>query len=414
MALAPTKVRLATHGMAIAQTLLWACLYYSFPATLLTWHQQLAWSIADVSLAFTICLVASALCSPFIGRLIDKGFGPQILSCSALLGGMALLAVSQVQNLWQFYAAGLVLGCASAGCLYEPCFAFLTRYRGDNAKSAITKVTLYAGFAGTLSFPLCHYLIDLLGWRITSVSLALIVLLIATPLLFISAKLIQGAQSSALRKTQAIAGTQQSNAPNAQLKNAVFWFIALAFSLSALNHTVLVNFLLPSMHSLNFSADNAVLVMAMIGPMQVLGRIAMISVDKRLSNTLITMLCFGSLLVAAGLLWQLEQLQHLIWLFVVLQGSAYGVTSILRPVLTKQLLGEQGFGAISGMLAVPYLLASASAPFLGAFAWQLNQQQGIFGLVSLSAGLGFVAMAASCLQQTAKATHYQKLTAKPK
>ena len=66
------------------------------------------------------------------------------------------------------------------------------------------------------------------------------------------------------------------------------------------------------------------------------------------------------------------------------------------------------------MLAVPYLLASASAPFLGAFALQLNQQQGIFGLVSLSAGLGFVAMAACCLQQTAKITRYQKLTAKPK
>ncbi|MEE1674784.1 MFS transporter [Agarivorans aestuarii] len=414
MAATLLRVRLATHGMAIAQTLLWASLYYSFPAMLLTWHQQLSWSIADVSLAFTLALVASALCSPFIGRLIDKGFGPQVLSLSALLGGLALLAVSQVEHLWQFYGAWLLLGCTSAGCLYEPCFAFLTRYRGSDAKSAITKVTLYAGFAGTVSFPLCHYLVGLVGWRATSVGLALIVIFIATPLLFSCAKLIQGAKKPVSPQAKTRLASTPSKGVSHSLKSAMFWFIAIAFSLSALNHTVLVSFLLPSMHVINFSPNDAVLVMAMIGPMQVVGRIAMMSVDNRLSNTVITMLCFGSLLVAASLLWQLNNSHQLIWLFVVLQGSAYGVTSILRPVLTKQLLGEESFGAISGLLAVPYLLASASAPFLGAYAWQVNQQQGIFSLVSLSAVLGFVAMAACCLQQAAKTTNYQKLTAKPK
>ena len=52
--------------------------------------------------------------------------------------------------------------------------------------------------------------------------------------------------------------------------------------------------------------------------------------------------------------------------FAVTQGAAYGVTNILRPVVTAESLGRTGFGAISGLQAVPNLAGFAIAPFLGA------------------------------------------------
>src|SRR3546814_10702611 len=67
-------------------------------------------------------------------------------------------------------------------CLYEPCFAFLTRTRGGDARRAITRITLIAGLAGTVSFPTANLLAELFGWRAATSGFAAGILLLAVPL----------------------------------------------------------------------------------------------------------------------------------------------------------------------------------------------------------------------------------------
>ena len=45
--------------------------------------------------------------------------------------------------------------------------------------------------------------------------------------------------------------------------------------------------------------------------------------------------------------------------FVLFQGSAFGLTSIIRPVITAEFLGRRNFGVVSGLIALPYLSATA-------------------------------------------------------
>ena len=59
--------------LAIAETIIWATLYYLFPALLLEWEQDLGWSKTELAGAFTMALVVTALLAPFVGRLIDHG-----------------------------------------------------------------------------------------------------------------------------------------------------------------------------------------------------------------------------------------------------------------------------------------------------------------------------------------------------
>lgn len=59
--------------------------------------------------------------------------------------------------------------------------------------------------------------------------------------------------------------------------------------------------------------------------------------------------------------------QGAILAFALVQGAANGVASILRPVVTAELLGREGFGAISGAIAVAPLAGAALAPVLGAW-----------------------------------------------
>ena len=91
--------------LALAETIVWAAMFYSFPALLLEWERDLGWSKTELSGAFTLALALSALLAPVMGRFIDHGKGHLVLTGSALLGAVSLAFLSYASSLWQFYAA---------------------------------------------------------------------------------------------------------------------------------------------------------------------------------------------------------------------------------------------------------------------------------------------------------------------
>ena len=177
--------------LAIGQTLAWASIYYVFPALLLRWEQDLGWSKADLTAAITMAVLVSAVASPLTGRIIDRGYGATLMAGSALLGGAGLdRALSFVAELWQFYAVWLVIGLAMTGCLYEPCFAIVTRARGAKARDGIVLITLVAGFASTISYPTVYTLAEAMGWRATIQVLAVVVIAAVVPILWYGGRLL--------------------------------------------------------------------------------------------------------------------------------------------------------------------------------------------------------------------------------
>ena len=139
--------------LAIGQTLVWAGLFYIFPALLLRWENDFGWSKTELTAAIMFAVLLSAFFSPLSGKIIDRGRGAELMTGCAVFGGICLAILSMVEQAWQFYAVWLCIGVAMAGCLYEPCLALVTRNRGEKAKSSIIFITLVAGFASTISFP---------------------------------------------------------------------------------------------------------------------------------------------------------------------------------------------------------------------------------------------------------------------
>ena len=131
----------AVAMLAAGETIVWACLYYIFPALLLRWEHVFDWSKVELTGAITLALIVSALCSPLFGKLIDRGFGPALMGGGALLGGIILWLLILVSELWQFYTVWIVIGVCFTACLYEPCFALLTRAYGKEAKRSIITVS---------------------------------------------------------------------------------------------------------------------------------------------------------------------------------------------------------------------------------------------------------------------------------
>ena len=323
-------------------------------------------------MAFTGAILMAAIFAPIAGRQIDRGNGPKVLTFAALIGAALVALLPFANSVWMFGAIWLGVGACLGGCLYETCFSLITRTRGDNARRDITLVTLFAGLAGTLSFPLSNAISDAYGWHSAIWTMAGLVAFVGVPLVWHATSFLEKEyqKENAARDDE----TKETHSSifniRSVLSKPAFWFIAIGFAMLGCNHGVIINHILPILTDRGLTGDAAVLAASMIGPMQVAGRLVMMAAESRVSSHAITSACFVGVACAGAALYFSAVVPALVVVFVILQGSDHGVTSIMRPVITKEILGTQNFGAISGAVAVPYLLAWAAAPVAGSLLWE--------------------------------------------
>ncbi len=160
---APVRV-IGTLGTT--QTLAWASSYY-LPAMLADpMARDLGVSAPTVYAAFSVAMVASALAGPWAGQAIDRHGGRIVLVGTSLLFALGLGMLGTAQGLWTMLGAWIVIGIAMGAGLYEAAFSSLVRLYGHQARGAITGITLIAGFASTVGWPLSA------GWKRNSAGAA--------------------------------------------------------------------------------------------------------------------------------------------------------------------------------------------------------------------------------------------------
>lgn len=377
--------------LAVAQTIVWAAMYYSFPALLPWWERDLGWSKAVLSGAFTAALVLTALLAPFAGRLIDRGLARVVHPGGALAGAALLVALSQVHEPWQFYAVWLGLGVAMSVSLYEAAFAIITVTVGGRAREAITAVTLVAGFAGTVSFPSAHFLAGLFGWRGAVLCFAAAIVFVAIPLMLWGLRLLE--RHRAAPATAGPDGAAEGRA--AVTRRPAFWLLGFAFGAIGLVHGLVLAHLLPILADRGVAEGAAVLAASMIGPMQVAGRIVMLATEKRLSTFGAALACYTGIGLGATALLFAGAAPWLVGAFVLLHGAGYGTASIVRPVLTAEVLGRRRYGVIAGMLAIPFMGGFAIGPTVAALVWELGGYDLVLTLAVGFAAAGLVAVVAA-------------------
>ncbi|MEE9315244.1 MAG: MFS transporter [Rhizobiaceae bacterium] len=354
-----------TLPLALGQTIIWAASFYLLPALLPALEAGTDWSKAHITGALTVALLVSATAAPFVGRGIDLGFGRTIMVTSMACTGLLLLVFSFADNLWLLYGCWFGIGLCMAGMLYEPCFAIVTRHYGADARRVITHITLVAGFAGTLSFPINNYLSAEFSWQIAVRFFAFAALLLALPLSWVSlGKLYKALPIAPPKLTPPTFKTTRNR--------ALFWSLALAFTLGGLNHGMVIAHLLPMLAERGMSQNLAVIAAMLIGPMQVLGRFIFMLFGNKTSSKTTALICLGGMALAAALLWAANASAPLIFLATAIQGGTWGLVSITKPTIIREMLGQVNFGVISGQLASVFTFGIALAPFFGTFLWGIG------------------------------------------
>ncbi|MEM7240403.1 MAG: MFS transporter, partial [Pseudomonadota bacterium] len=319
--------------LSLGQLIAWAGLYYLFAALLLTWETETGWTKPELTLALALAVFASGLAAPLVGRVIDAGQGPRLIGLVTAAGGMMVIALPYAPGLTAFYGLWCLIGLSNAGALYEACFALVTRTLGDRARRGITIITLIAGFASMVSFSGAAALTSLLGWQTAVQIFGALVVFVAAPASWTGARMLERAGRSAPPpKTPAPVTRPRTG-------SAVLLLLASAFPMMALNHGIVLNHLLPLLDERGLAPTTAVLAASLIGPMQVAGRIVMMLVEHRISTLAVTLTSFAGVLIAALCLLASQMAPALVFGAVVLQGAAYGLISIMKPVIIAQLMG---------------------------------------------------------------------------
>ena len=352
----------AILAFMVAETVIWAAIFYSFPALVLQWQGEFGWSVTQAMGAFSIALAVQGSAAPWVGRLIDRGRAPLGMPLGALGALIGLVALTQITTLWQFYAVWTWLGLMMGFTLYDAAFSVVTRARGPHARAAITAITLAAGFASTLAYPLTAVMIEIGGWRAAVWALAGLVLVLVLPLLWLGAKRLEVEVQS--RNLQP-AGKPTLAAQHI-MRRPGFWPLAGGFALTALGSAILLAHLLPLLTALGVPMGLAILAASTIGPAQVAARVLLMLAGARVSAWQVSLGAFILLSLAALTIGAAAALPVLALVFAVAQGMGNGVISILRPVVTRDVMGEVGFGESAGAVARLSLFAFAIAPGLGA------------------------------------------------
>lgn len=173
---------LVVSALGITQTLAWASTYYLTAvftdAVSADLHLSRTWFYSSVSAA----LLLSGLLGPLAGRIIDRYGGRDVLTATSLVFAAGLMLLSFVTGPIGLVAAWLVIGVGMGFGLYEAAFATVAGLYGREARNAITGITLFAGFASTVGWPLSAALIDAFGWRAALLGWAALHVLLGLPL----------------------------------------------------------------------------------------------------------------------------------------------------------------------------------------------------------------------------------------
>jgi MFS family permease len=336
-------------GLGTSQTLAWASSYYLIAILAAPMAQELGSSATAVFAAFSAALLLSAVLGPKVGRTIDRFGGREILAVSNLVFAAGLCILGLAPTFAVLVLGWLVMGIGMGLGLYDSAFAALGRIYGPGARSAITGITLVAGFASTVGWPLTAWGEATLGWRGTCLSWALAHIVLGLPLnLLVLPKLRQAAAKAA-----------ETAKPYVPMDRAM-WLLGFAFAAGWVVSTAMAAHLPRLLEAAGASTSQAVAAAALVGPAQVAARVLEAGflsryhplVSARLS-TLTHPVGAGLLLVGGG---------PIAMPFTLLHGAGNGILTIARGTVPLAVFGPENYGYRLGLIGAPARILQSGAP----------------------------------------------------
>lgn len=353
------------HALGIAQIVSWGSLYYSFPLLVGPMEEELGWGRTALNGALTLGLLVAGLAAFPAGLWLDRRGGRALMTAGSLLGALGLVLWAEVEALWAFYLLWAVLGVAQAATLYDPAFAVIATAFGAGYRRGITMLTLWGGFASTVFVPMTQGLIEGFGWRGALLGLAACNLVIGAAIHGIVLRGVGPGPPAAADRAPPMARHVLARAS----RSPVFWALLVSFSAYAVTFSAMTFHLVPVLAERGVPIASVVAAVAIVGPAQVVGRVALAAAGGRLGARVAGRVTV--LLLPAAILMLLAPIPGFGWLaaFAVVYGIANGIMTVVRSTSVPDLLTRDAYATLNGALAAPAMLLRALAPLAAAALW---------------------------------------------
>jgi MFS family permease len=389
-------------ALVLTQIIGYGTLYYSFSILAPSMAADFGWPREWIFAALSAALLTGGLVAPLAGRWMDRFGAGRVMAAGSIGAAVALAACALAPSGLIFVPALLAIEMAATLVQYGAAFPLLVQRHPDTAQRSIVYLTLIAGFASTLFWPLTTWLHGFMTWREVYLVFAALHLVICLP--------IHAAMAPRTRAPARSLATASTGAPApiagrlpAQARRSGFLLIATAFALQSFVSAAILVHMLPMLGALGLGLAG-VAVGALFGPAQVASRFINMLLGKDLPQLVLAIISATVLPLALLLLLVTAPSFVGAMLFAVLFGMGNGLYSIVGGTLPLALFGAEGYGARQGQLMSVRLIVGAAAPFLFALMLDRIGAEGALLLTALIGGGAILALLAISRLAEAPAT----------
>ncbi|MGJ7040908.1 MFS family permease [Shinella sp. BE166] len=347
----------ALAGLGTTQIIGYGTLYYCISILVPDIARDLAVSEPWVFGAFSVALLVGAFAAPTSGKLADRWGAGRVMAFGSIGSAATLVLTALTPSAWAFAVALALMQVVSAGVLYSTAFTAIIQAGGRKAQTSIVHLTLIAGFASSLFWPLTTWLHSAMTWREVLLLYAALHIVICLPVHWGLARLTSGAVADAHRADVSLEETVVQ-----QNRNLVFLLMLLGFAIEGYALSAMLVHIVPLTQALGLGAAGLV-VASLFGPAQVASRLINLVFGGDLSQVWLAVI--AAVLMPIGIVVLLGTTPSFTGavVFAVLMGLGSGLTSIVSGTLPLELFGRHGYGSRLGWSTSAKQVTSALAPF---------------------------------------------------
>jgi MFS family permease len=356
--------------------------------------EEFGWSRSEISACITVFTIASAICFPLIGRLIDKFGAKKILLPSMLFLALLLSSISLfVTEIWHLLIVFLLIGILAAGTntvSYVPVIsAWFDRNRGLAIGLSISGIGL-----GFFYVPLLvQFLIDEYSWRSAYFGLSAVIVLIAMPLIALVMK-----ETPALLNLTVDGDSHKQPSDGyfklgfetaETIRKPEFWILMVTFIFLSFVLNGLLSHLVPMLTDRGTPAAHAAKVAATVGITVFISRIGVGYLVDRFFAPRVAVCMFG--LSALGLLsFASGASGNIAFVSAIFIGLSLGAELDLMAYLVSRYFGLRSFASIYGILLSGIVVGAGAAPVF--FALWFDSSGSYTGILWISVILNLIAV----------------------
>lgn len=372
----------AVWMLGTTQVIGYGTVYYSLAILADSIAADFDMPVSWIFAGFSLALLFGGAVAPIVGRRIDMNGAPSVMAVGSLAAGLALVFAAWAPNHLVFGIGLIAIEIASTLMLYDAAFAALVQTCGTDARPRITHLTLIAGFASTLFWPLTTWLHGWLDWRDVFMVFAGLNLLVCLPLHLILTGLPRSFEIQQDARLSAGAPSRPAPAIQAPINRRIFGLVTLGFALSGFLLSAVLAQMVPMLTAMGLGAS-ALAVSTLFGPAQVLVRFVNMIVGVRQHPLTVTIVSAAMVPLAAVVLILTAPSALGAAIFAILLGFGSGLKSIVQGTLPLALFGSGSYGTRLGRMALVRQFLAAAAPF--AFAGLLDWLSPAVALAILAA-----------------------------